>query len=174
MPSVRPGEKIFLQFDHWWDYGVGGLPSVVWSYWFPSIGWWFPQNLTESLAVGLPHTWQSMLVDVSGMAGYPVPLRLGFDAYVTYTLGWFIDNAQIIPARFRIVSILRQTNDICLTWTAPIGTTNVVQCSGVATGNFTNLSSPIVASGAAQVTLRYTHLGAATNAATQFYRVRQL
>jgi hypothetical protein len=39
-------------------------------------------------------------------------------------------------------------------------------------GSFTNLSSPIVAAGTAQATLSYTHPGAATNAAKQFYRVR--
>jgi hypothetical protein len=173
-PSLRPGERLYLQFDQWWDYGVGGMPMITWSYWFPSIGWWYPQNLTQSLAIGSPHTWQTLVVNIGTLAGNPVPVRLGFDAYATYTLGWFIDNAQIILARFQIVSILRQTNDICLTWTAPLGTTNVVQCSDGAMGNFTNLSSPIVASGAAQPTLSYTHPGAATNAARQFYRIRQL
>lgn len=78
---------------------------------------------------------------------------------------------------FRILSIVRASNDITLRWMAPGGTTNIVQAEGgtYSTNNFVDISAPVVNAGTAAiaVTNQYTETQALTNGLTRFYRVRR-
>ena len=81
-------------------------------------------------------------------------------------------------ASFRFISIVRNTNDVVLTWLANGGTTNSVQATSVTgdgsynTNNFTTIFSPFFVPGSGLVTNTYTDLGGATNTPTRFYRIR--
>jgi hypothetical protein len=75
---------------------------------------------------------------------------------------------------FEIISILHNTNDIVITWTAAGAQTDVVQAmnggtSGYSTNGFQNISGPIVLSGS--TTTNYVDQGGATNYPSRFYRV---
>jgi hypothetical protein len=95
-----------------------------------------------------------------------------FSGPIHYTL------ASGPSAPFRILSIARGgTNSITLTWTAPGGTTNVVQAKtgNYSTNGFVNISSSIINPGSASVavTNQYTETLALTNRPARFYRVAQ-
>jgi hypothetical protein len=86
-----------------------------------------------------------------------------------------------ISAPLRVLSIARSGNDITLTWTAPGGTTNVVQATPGSNGSYTTngfaaISGQIINSGAANVavTNQYTESFGATNRPSRFYRVQQV
>ena len=76
-----------------------------------------------------------------------------------------------------ITSVIRQSDDIALTWTTPSGTTNIVQVTGgaadgsYATNGFSNLSGQMFI-GSGVVTTNYTDVGGATNKPARYYRVR--
>ncbi|HUI08412.1 MAG TPA: T9SS C-terminal target domain-containing protein [Verrucomicrobiae bacterium] len=77
----------------------------------------------------------------------------------------------------RIISAVRQSNDVIITWTTAGGRTNAVQTtSGNGTGgygtNFTDLGGPIIVSGIGDVTTNYVDGSGATNAPARYYRVR--
>jgi hypothetical protein len=83
-------------------------------------------------------------------------------------------------ALVQLVSIVRSTNDIAITWEATGGSTSLVQVtSGAADGsyntnNFTDiLASEFISPGSANVTNTntYTDFGGATNIPSRFYRV---
>jgi hypothetical protein len=97
--------------------------------------------------------------------------------------------ADVTPSAMRIQSIARSTNDIALTWTAVVGSTNQVQAATSATGsyntnNFVNIGSPIVIPGSSGpivgnppaigsvITTNYLDSLGATNKA-RYYRVQQ-
>jgi len=103
-------------------------------------------------------------------------MRLGFSHFNLSGggLGWFIDKVRINVAHFRLSDLARQGNDIRLTWSAPAGTTNVLQCSGTITGGFTNVSPSLIAAGTAEASTTYVHAGAASSPGLRFYRVRRL
>jgi hypothetical protein len=74
------------------------------------------------------------------------------------------------------VSIVRQGNDVLLTWITAGGKGNVVQATpGAAIGsysnNYTNLSPPISVAGSGIVTTNYLDVGGATNVPARCYRV---
>jgi beta-galactosidase len=72
---------------------------------------------------------------------------------------------------FQIISIVPLGNDIVVTWRGGIGSTGVVQAvSGDYSTNFSDISSANVVPGSG--TTSYADVGAATNAAVRFYRVR--
>ena len=77
----------------------------------------------------------------------------------------------------RIISAVRQTTDVVITWAAGAGTTNAVQATaGDAGGNYTNtfsdISDLILIQGSGDVTTNYVDVGAATNSPSRYYRVR--
>jgi hypothetical protein len=74
---------------------------------------------------------------------------------------------------FRILSIMQESNDVRVTWLAGGGRTNVVQgADGVYSTNFTDISSNIFINGIGDQITNYLDFGAATNAPTQYYRIR--
>ena len=81
------------------------------------------------------------------------------------------------PAPFRILSIARASSNITLTWTAPGGTTNIVQAEtgNYNTNNFANISTNFVNAGSAfvAVTNQYTESLALTNKPARLYRISQ-
>ena len=77
----------------------------------------------------------------------------------------------------RIISAVRQTADVVITWSTAGGYTNTVQAtSGDASGsyatNFSDLSGPIVISGSGDATTNYVDSGGATNGPSRYYRIR--
>ncbi|HXI84774.1 MAG TPA: hypothetical protein VNL17_11880 [Verrucomicrobiae bacterium] len=79
----------------------------------------------------------------------------------------------------QLVSIVRSTNNIAITWAATGGTTSRVQVtSGTLDGsyssnNFVDISaSQFIAPGSGLATNTYIEVGGATNAPSRFYRVR--
>jgi ELWxxDGT repeat protein len=80
---------------------------------------------------------------------------------------------KVWPAPFRITGIQNAGTDISLTWATLGGRTNIVQASAIIAGPFTNLSDPIVTSGAGEIVTNYSDVGAAASNAIRFYRVIQ-
>ncbi len=77
----------------------------------------------------------------------------------------------------RIVSALRENNDVMITWTTTGGFTNAVQATagggnGGYTTNFTDISSPVIISGSGDATTNYVDNGGATNSPSRYYRIR--
>jgi len=77
----------------------------------------------------------------------------------------------------RIISTVRQTTDVVITWTTAGGFTNAVQVTpgdvnGNYATNFTDISEPIIVSGSGDATTNYTDSGGATNGPSRFYRIR--
>ncbi len=77
---------------------------------------------------------------------------------------------------FQVTSIVRQGNNIVLTWTEAGGTSNTVQAaSGSVTGNYSNnfadISSLITNGYLTIVTNTFSDVGGATNVPARFYRV---
>jgi Domain of unknown function (DUF5060)/Calx-beta domain/Immunoglobulin domain/Protein of unknown function (DUF4038) len=79
--------------------------------------------------------------------------------------------ASVTVSPFHITNLAIQTNDILITWTAPIGSTNVVQAAPQLASGFTNISPQILIGGSVT---NYLDSGAATNFATRFYRLSLL
>jgi poly(beta-D-mannuronate) lyase len=80
---------------------------------------------------------------------------------------------------FRILSAVRQTTDVVITWAAGGGRTNALQATsgdvnGGYTTNFVDITTPphIVTPGSGDVTNSYTDVGGATNSPSRYYRVR--
>ena len=77
----------------------------------------------------------------------------------------------------RIVSALRQSNDVVIVWTTTGGFTNAVQATasggnGDYATNFLDISGPIVISGSGDATTNYVDGGGATNVPSRYYRIR--
>ena len=77
---------------------------------------------------------------------------------------------------FRINSLLKQENDIQITWTTFRGKTNVVQAmngdnDACYSNNFIDIGSPIITTGIGLVMTNYTDISGATNNC-RYYRVR--
>ncbi len=79
----------------------------------------------------------------------------------------------------RIVSLVRQGNDINVTWTTAGGKTNALQVAipgpgGSYSTNFVDLTTPphILTVGTADITTNFVDVGGATNTPSRFYRVR--
>ena len=70
-----------------------------------------------------------------------------------------------------ITSVLRTNNDLLITWSAPAGSTNVVQAASDLGGPFSNISPDLLIVGGTE---SYLDPGAITNAASRFYRIRLL
>jgi hypothetical protein len=178
LTTLNPGERVYLQFEQWYDAPNAFDASIQYSQWWSSIGWTWPQNIdSDLLIIPTQRQWTTITKDITSLAaaGQILPLRFGFDFNNVFTnrLGWFIDNVRIVVAHFRIESIQPQGNNLQLTWSAPAGTTNVLQCSPGLTAAFTNVSPSLIATGTAQTVTAYVHNGAA-GSSSLFYRVRRL
>jgi hypothetical protein len=86
-------------------------------------------------------------------------------------------NVVLDPNTFRIVSIVRQSNDLLITWMMGPGATNTLQATtggpagGYVTNGFTDIF--IVTNNTAIGTVtNYLDIGAATNAPARYYRAR--
>lgn len=80
---------------------------------------------------------------------------------------------------FRIISAVRQSTSVVITWTTAGGRTNVVQTSaggenGGYTTNFVDITTPphLIVSGSGDATTNYVDSGGATNAPARYYRIR--
>jgi hypothetical protein len=176
LPAVLPGEKAYVEFDQWHDYPSAFGVAVHWAQWWPGIGWTWPQMIdSHLLSVPIQRAWKPVAVDVTRLAGLPLPMRLGFEHSNVYTntLGWFIDNVRVTVAGFRVLAARREGKDIHLTYTAPANTTNILQCSPALGVSFTNISPPRVSAGSTEVVSTFVHAGAAGSPAPRFYRLRR-
>jgi len=83
--------------------------------------------------------------------------------------------SSVSTGSLQIVSIVRNTNDILIGWTASVAGNNAVQAvnggvAGYSTNNFQDISGSINVT--AGVTNNYLDVGGATNTPSRFYRVR--
>jgi hypothetical protein len=139
------------------------------------------QNATVSVVASgsapLTYQWQKNGTNISNAtnATFTISFAQAADAG-TYTV--VVSNsagiitttgAFLAVSPFHITNIAMQTNDVLITWTAPIGGTNVVQAAPQINAAFTNISSPIVMGGSSIT--NYLDKGTATNFPVRFYRV---
>ena len=71
---------------------------------------------------------------------------------------------------FYFTSVLRQSNNLALTWHTYSGTTNLLQVSSDLI-HWTNLTSPLAINGSGESLTNWTDIGALTNSAQRFYRI---
>lgn len=76
--------------------------------------------------------------------------------------------------QLRLTGIQIGGHEVDLAWTAPGGSTNVVQASSSVSGGYADISGNISSAGTGQVTNTFSEIGGATNGLTRFYRVRQV
>jgi hypothetical protein len=177
LSKLNPGEGAYLQFEQWQDYGTPFGIAVQWSQWWPGIGWTWPQIFEPDPLIPPPRrTWATITMDVTRLAGAPLPMRLGFEHMDVSAsgLGWFIDDVRITVAQFRVVDVQHEGNNLRVSWTSPAGTTNVLQCTGNLGGAFTNVSPPLIATGTAEAVTSYVHVGVRDGASPCFYRIKRL
>jgi hypothetical protein len=176
LPAVKPGESAYLQFQVWYEDPNAFCLAIHWSQWWSSIGWTWPQTIDpDLLIVPVQRQWITMTRDLTPLAGLILPMRLGFEHANVFTnkLGAFIDNVEIRVAHFQLTELRRDGTGLRLTWSAPAGTTNVLQCSPGLTAPFTNASPALIASGSGEVLSTFTHAGAA-GTSPLFYRVKRV
>lgn len=129
---------------------------------------------------GLPNGWeQAHGLDPLTAIGYDGtdgdPDHDGFTNLEEYEAGTDPNNPNSSP--LQITSVVRQGNNMLLTWTTTGGKTNVVQftkgaASGSYSNNFADLSPVIVPNGIGLISTNYLDSGAATNKPARYYRVR--
>lgn len=138
------------------------------------------QNATLSVvATGTPpitYQWQENGTNIAGATNdtYTIvdaqPANSGnYTVVISNTAGTTTTGAEISVSPFLINDLKVAGNDVLITWTAPVGSTNYVQSCSQANGSFSNISSNIVISG--NTTTNYLDSGAATNFPMRFYRV---
>jgi hypothetical protein len=113
---------------------------------------------------GVPTSWYRIRAyNGVGYSPYSDPVRLAnassFDSSVT-------------PSILRITGVFASNHDVLLTWTAPAGTTNMVEASSNLGGIYSNISPEIVISGSGLTATNFLDIGALTNVAARFYRIR--
>ena len=129
---------------------------------------------------GLPNGWEQLHglnpLESSGVDGADGdPDHDGFTNLEEYQAG--TDPQDFNSTPLRITSIVKQGNDVLLTWITATGKTNVLQFTkGTAVGsysnNFTDLSPVIIPTGVGLTSTNYLDTGAATNFPSRYYRVR--
>jgi T5SS/PEP-CTERM-associated repeat protein len=72
----------------------------------------------------------------------------------------------------RILNVKTTNADMLVTWQTAGGHTNIVQSATSLTGGYFHVSPNIILPGSSDTTTNYLHAGAATNAASRFYRIR--
>jgi len=73
---------------------------------------------------------------------------------------------------FRVLNILPMNNDVLVVWQTAGGHTNVVQAASDLGTGYSTISPNIVVTGSGDTTTNYLDVGAATNSAPRYYRVR--
>ena len=129
---------------------------------------------------GLPNGWEQghgldPLSSVGDNGADGDPDHDGFSNVEEYQAGTDPQNFNSTP--FRITSIVKQGNDVLVTWITAASRTNVLQFTkGAANGsysnNFTDLSPVIIVSGVGLTSTNYLDAGAATNSPARYYRIR--
>ena len=122
---------------------------------------WSSNSFTSTPVWGLPPGYTLATVFVNGIPSTASILNIG----------------SVDPGVFRITSILKQGNNILITWRTYGGKTNMVQTTtggvgGSYSNNFADLSPQIIPTGTSESTTNYLHVGATTNAPVRYYRVR--
>jgi hypothetical protein len=89
-----------------------------------------------------------------------------------------ITSSSSSTASVQLISIVRNASDMAITWSAPGGSTSLVQgTSGAIDGSYTSNnfadipSSQLIAPGTGIFTNTYTDVGGATNVPSHFYRI---
>jgi uncharacterized repeat protein (TIGR03803 family) len=82
--------------------------------------------------------------------------------------------APIAPTSsvFRITAIAQQTNDVLITWTSPIGSTNALQAAPGSDFNTNNFADIFIVTNTIGAVTNYLDAGAVTNFSARYYRVR--
>ena len=129
---------------------------------------------------GLPNGWEMAHgldpLDPNGVNGANGdPDGDGFTNLQEYENGSDPQDPNSTP--FRITSIVKQGNNVMLTWTTLGGKTNVVQFTkgsvgGTYSNNFADLSGNIISNVVGLTSETYLDVGGATNRPVRFYRVR--
>lgn len=81
------------------------------------------------------------------------------------------DLADYAVGPYQITSVIREGNNLRVTWLTAGGRTNQVQAAGIVSGSFTNVGTNLRIPGVGLVTTNYLDLGGATNPA-RFYRLK--
>jgi len=81
------------------------------------------------------------------------------------------DLADYAIGPYRLLSAVKEGNNLRVTWLTAGGRTNTLQASGSALGTFTNVTPALNIPGVGLVTTNYLELGGATNA-SRFYRLK--
>jgi hypothetical protein len=129
---------------------------------------------------GLPNGWEQAhgldpLSSVGNNGADGDPDGDGFSNLEEYQAGTDPQNFNSTP--LQVTSIVRQGNNVLLTWLTTGGKTNVIQFTKGAAGgnystNFTDLSPIIVPNGLGLTSTNYLDIGGATNTPSRYYRVR--
>lgn len=83
------------------------------------------------------------------------------------------DLADYAIGPYRLQSLIREGNDLRVTWQTAGGRVNTVQAAGAVSGSYSNVSSAIVIPGVGLVITNYLEVGGATNVA-RFYRMKSV
>jgi hypothetical protein len=81
-------------------------------------------------------------------------------------------SAALVPAALQIESLTTTNQDVLLTWTGTGGTTNVVEATSRLREDFAPISANVRLEGVGHVTTNFLDVGALTNSASRFYRIR--
>jgi hypothetical protein len=129
---------------------------------------------------GLPNGWEQLHtldpLESSGVNGADGdPDHDGFTNLEEYQAG--TDPQDFNSTPLRITSIVKQGNDVLLTWNTAAGKSNLIQFTkGTANGsysnNFADLSPVIIVSGVGLTSTNYLDVGGATNKPARYYRAR--
>jgi len=92
MPPVNPGQHLILTFDSYSD-GTN-LNNVTWDEYYPGVGW-SPYMVFGSPPLLPNDIWTHDSLDVTSLAGFDDPVRIGFDNDHLGGLGWFVDNVKL-------------------------------------------------------------------------------
>jgi hypothetical protein len=144
-----------------------------------------PATLTvggDSVGDGIPDAWRAQYfpnVDPTGMTTGNLSCATcdadgtGQNNLLKYLVGLDPTNPASV---FRITSLVRQGNNIAVSWQAGGGRTNLVQTatSMVGSNNFNDSSPAFILPGSGDVFTNWVDTGGATNSPTRFYRVRLL
>lgn len=83
-------------------------------------------------------------------------------------------NSLLIEPLPHITQLTLTNRNVSLSWTTTSGTTNIVEAAMRLTDEFSPISPPIVITGSGTVITNFLDVGALTNSASRFYRIRVL
>lgn len=134
-------------------------------------------NLINALTPGSWEAWQWQFFNCIGCAqaaGDADPLGKGMSNTNQFLAGLNPTNSASV---FRIISAVRNTTDVAITWTTAGVRTNALQATtgdanGGYTNNFQDISGLIVINVSGDATTNYVEIGGATNTPSRYYRIR--